>query len=85
MEIQYLPKFERQYKKLPRDTQEEAERKEKLFRKNPFDPKLKTHKLGGQLSGFWAFSVTHSCRIIFEFADNDVVRFYKIGPHDIYK
>ena len=70
MEIQYLPKFERQYKKLPRDVQEEAERKEKLFRKNPFDSQLKTHKLGGQLRGFWSFSVNHSCRVIFEFADN---------------
>ena len=85
MEIQYLPKFAKQYKKLPRDIQKEAERKEKLFRKNPFDPQLKTHKLGGQLSDFWSFSITHSCRIIFEFADNDIVRFYKIGSHNIYK
>jgi mRNA-degrading endonuclease YafQ of YafQ-DinJ toxin-antitoxin module len=85
MEIHYLSKFERQYKKLPLDVQEEAEKKEKLFRKNPFNPQLKTHKLGGSLSGFWAFSITHSHRIIFEFVDSGVVRFYQIGPHDIYK
>jgi len=85
MKIHYLSKFARQYKKLPLEFQEEAERKEKIFRKNPFDRRLKTHKLGGLLYGFWAFSITRSHRIIFEFIDADVVRFYQIGPHDIYK
>lgn len=65
MEIYYLPKFARQYKKLPRAIQEAAEEKEKIFRDNPFDLRLKTHKLGGTLSCFWSFSVTYSHRIIF--------------------
>ena len=84
MRIYYLPKFARQYKKLPEEVQGAAEKKEKLFRKNPFDPRLKTHKLTGTLSEFWAFSVTHSYRIIFDFVDGDVVYFYQIGTHDIY-
>jgi addiction module RelE/StbE family toxin len=85
MEIYYLPKFARQYKKLPRAIQETAEEKEVLFRDNPFDPRLKTHKLSGALSGFWSFSITHSYRIIFEFVDEQTVRFYQIGTHDIYE
>ncbi len=84
MKICYLPKFKRQYKKLPRDVQEAAEEKEAMFRKDPFDQKLKTHKLGGVLSGFWSFSVSYSYRIIFEFIEDGSVRFYQIGPHDIY-
>ena len=29
-----------------------------LFSKNPFNPRLKTHKLIGKLEGFWAFRGT---------------------------
>ena len=85
MKIEYLPRFARQYKKLPENVQKEAEKKENIFRKDPFDLRLKTHKLGGSLFGFWSFSITHSYRIIFEFVDNGLVRFYQIGNHDIYK
>ena len=85
MKILYIEKFEREYRKLPREFQEIAEKKEKVFRNNPFDPQLKTHKLHGVLKGFWAFSVNYKYRIIFEFVDGDTVRFYSIGDHDIYE
>jgi len=84
MEIFYLPKFAREYKKLPKKIQEEAEKKESLFRADPFDPRLKTHKLHGELFGFWSFALTHRYRIIFDFSDKETVRFYSIGDHDIY-
>lgn len=84
MDIRYLPKFGREYKKLPSDLQDKAEQKERIFRKDPFDSRLKTHKLSGSLDGFWAFSITHRHRIIFDFADENTVRFYRIGSHDIY-
>ncbi len=84
MRIIYLPRFAKEYKKLPREVQEAAEKKEKLFRLDPFDPRLKTHKLSGSLDGFWAFSITYSHRIIFDFAEANTVRFYRIGTHDVY-
>jgi len=31
----------------------------KLIKNNPFDPNLKTHKLSGTLSGYWAFSIDY--------------------------
>ena len=85
MEIRYSPKFVRQYKKLPKEVKVRAERREAVFRKNPFDPRLKTHKLHGSQEGFMSFSVDYSYRIIFEFADTNVVIFYEIGTHDIYE
>ena len=86
MQIEYLPKFARQYKKLPRAIQQNAERAEKIFRADPFDSRLKTHKLSGPLRDFYAFSVTHTHRIIFDFGtDTKMVRFYSIGTHDIYE
>lgn len=84
MKIFYLPKFERQYKKLPTKIQDLAEEKEKLFRKNPFNPELKTHKLHGELKTFWAFSINYNYRIIFDFLGSETVRFYFVGRHDIY-
>lgn len=85
MKIFYLPKFARQFKKLPESIKDAATEKEKIFRKNPFDPKLKTHKLKGELDTFWSFSITYSYQIIFDFTDNETVRFYSIGDHDIYE
>ena len=59
--------------------------REKIFRNNCFDSRLKTHKLTGSLKDYWAFSVTHSERILFRFINEKEVIFYKIGSHDIYK
>lgn len=85
MEIRYSPKFGRQYKKLPQEIKARAEKREAIFRKNPFDSRLKTHKLHGSQEGFMSFSVDYSYRIIFEFADNNIIIFYEIGTHDIYE
>ncbi len=86
MKILYLPKFAKQYKKLPIKVKDLAEEKEKVFRKNPSDSRLKTHKLHGKLSSFLVFSINYEYRIIFDFVDKkkNVVRFYSIGKHDIY-
>ena len=84
MKILYLKKFIKQYKKLSPETKKLAEEKEKIFRKNPFDSKLKTHKLHGDLKGFLSFSINNNVRIIFDFYENKNVRFYAVGNHDIY-
>ncbi len=84
MKILVLPKFIRQFKKLPPEIKKSAVQKENIFRQNPFDPRLKTHKLQGELEGFWSFSVSYSHRIIFDFTDQETVQFYMIGDHDVY-
>ena len=85
MQIIYSPIFLRQYKKLESDIQQHAESKEQIFRNNPFDMRLKTHKLHGRLSDLWAFSVTNKIRIAFEFEKNQSFTFHTIGDHDIYE
>jgi len=52
------------------------------FSKNPFNPKLKTHKLTGKLKGLWAFSITYDYRVIFKFLNEDKVLLIDIGGHD---
>ena len=83
--ILYLPKFVRLYQRLPKEIQKLAEKKEIIFRQNPFDSRLKTHKLHGLLKGFWSFYINFEYRIIFEFVDENTVRFYSVGKHDIYQ
>ena len=86
MEIIYSPKFAREYKKLPGQVKKLAEELEPTFRSDPFDPKLKTHKLTGKLDGFLSFSIGYKYRIIFEFSQNKkTVYFHSVGDHDIYE
>jgi len=85
MDIIYTAEFIRIFRKLPIEIKREAVKKEALFKVNPFDAKLKTHKLSGKLKGFSAFSISFSHRIICEFAKNKVVYFHSIGKHSIYK
>lgn len=84
LKIEYSPKFARIYKKLSKQVKYKAEEKEKLFCKNPFSPKLKTHKLTGRLKEYWAFSIDYQYRIIFSFVSKNKVRFHAIGSHSIY-
>jgi len=85
MKIVFSKKFEREYKKLPILVKNLAEKKELIFRSNPFDPLLNTHKLHGKLKNYWSFSIGYNYRIIFEFEDENLVYFYSVGTHEIYQ
>jgi addiction module RelE/StbE family toxin len=54
----------------------------KTFSENPFNTKLKTHKLSGILKDCWAFSIDYDCRILFKFLDKNKVLLIDIGSHD---
>ena len=84
MRIIYSSNFLRAYQKLPLPTKVKTEEAEKIFRKNPFDHKLRTHKLKGKLIDRWAFSIGWHYRIIFRFTNNETVWFLAIGGHEIY-
>lgn len=84
-QIRYSSKFERSYKKLPLAEKIFAEEKEKIFRQNAFDRKLKAHKLKGDLKHLWSFTITYSYRVVFKFVKKDIVLFYDIGDHRIYQ
>ena len=85
MEISVTPRFIKSYKKLTSEIKEKAKVKESIFRKNPFDKRLKTHKLSGKEKEAWAFWVDYSYRIKFIFLTKNEVLFLDIGTHDFYK
>jgi addiction module RelE/StbE family toxin len=52
---------------------------------NAFDPKLKTHKLKGQMERSYACSINYSLRIIFklvDFEDKECILLESVGSHD---
>lgn len=85
MEIFTTSGFRRKFKKLTPEIQTAAVEKEKIFRENPFNPKLKTHKLHGKYQRYWTFSVTNIYRIMFDFIAEHTVAFIDIDTHDLYR
>ncbi len=83
--IEYSKRFLKSLNKLPKRTIGQAGEKEKIFRENCFDPRLKTHKLKGKQQDSWAFWINDSYRIKFIFLNDNKVLFLNIGTHGIYK
>ena len=58
-----------------------------ILEKDPFTASLKSHKLTGNLEGYWSCSVTYNCRIIFTFSqdiesEETLIILVDIGSHD---
>lgn len=70
---------------MPKTVKLNAEKKEKIFQKNPFDTRLDTHKLHGKYKNYLAFTVVGQYRIMFAFSGREFVDFINIGTHKIYK
>lgn len=85
MIILSLSEFRKAFKKLPKRVQLAPIEREKIFKGNPFDPRLDTHKLHGKYKKYWSFTVVGQYRIMFAFSGSDIVEFLDIGTHDIYK
>jgi len=83
-EIYHNDVFEKQFLKLPFSIQQKAILKEILFKKDPFHPSLRLHKLKGKLSGLWCISIDKKYRLIFEPVENGIFLFHGIGKHSIY-
>lgn len=86
MEIFASPRFKRAFNQLPQTVREKAKEREKVFKSNPFDPRLETHKLGGRYKDFWAFSIDRKYRIMFQFGSSmKEAIFINAGTYEIYK
>jgi addiction module RelE/StbE family toxin len=53
-----------------------------LFQNNPFDQRLRTHKLSGRLKDLWSFTIEHDLRVVFSFVASDRALFVDIGTHE---
>lgn len=52
---------------------------------DPFHPRLRTHKLKGELAAYWSCTVAYDLRILFRFIrqhDGEEVLLISLGTHD---
>ncbi|NCS98962.1 type II toxin-antitoxin system mRNA interferase toxin, RelE/StbE family [Candidatus Parcubacteria bacterium] len=86
MKIFYTKHFIKQYKKLTPSLKKKTKLSINKFQKNPKNKTLKAHKLSGQLSGFYSFSVDYRYRVVFEIdKKNNQIILLKVGGHQIYQ
>ena len=77
--------FKRAYRKKVKNDAELKDRfweAMEMLAKDPFQPRLRTHKLTGRLEGIWTFSISFDCRVIFKFLSKTEILLIDIGRHD---
>ena len=82
IQIQTTETFDKLFKKLPKNIQKKAVLKSELFKKNPFQPSLRTEKLTPKKYDVWSFRIDFSYRIVFAFINPRVAEFRFIGHHN---
>ena len=86
MEVSFSDAFRKVFRKRVKSTESEREfwYRLELFINDPFDSKLKTHKLSGKLKGLWSFSIEYDLRVVFFFTDEKPKKaiFVDLGTHD---
>jgi addiction module RelE/StbE family toxin len=73
MVLNWSSAFKRAFKKTTKSTPDLKEKiisAMNLLEQDPFNPKLKSHKLQGILEDNWACAVSYDLRIIFTFVKN---------------
>jgi mRNA-degrading endonuclease YafQ of YafQ-DinJ toxin-antitoxin module len=63
----------------------EVEAALQMLSDDAFDPRLKAHKLSGELEGVWACSAAYNLRILFEFVEHEggeAILLLTVGTHD---
>ncbi len=81
MTIQYMPKFKKQYQKLPKKFQEQFDERVELFTIDPTNPRLRVHPLQGGFAGYWSMNVNGDLRALYTMRGEDVIIFALIGSH----
>ena len=85
MRIYAASSFTRSVKKLPLTIRDKLRKRDQIFRRDPFDSCLDTHKLRGNLKDHWSYSVDRRYRVLFKFVDGDEIVYYDVGTHGVYR
>lgn len=81
MTIRYLPKFKKQYKKLPHKIQQQFDEKLRLFVTDPTLPALRVHPLKGAYRGYWSMNINGDIRALYLQDGDEIIIFALIGSH----
>jgi mRNA-degrading endonuclease RelE of RelBE toxin-antitoxin system len=78
---QFTKKFKKEYQALPKEIQNNFDKKLSFFLENIFHPSIRTKRIQGTKNR-WEGSVTMKYRFTFELHGNKAI-FRTIGTHDI--
>src|SRR5947209_16128966 len=84
IEISFSTSFREAFKRKVRGNPTLEERfweRVEIFENNPFDPRLRTHKLTGSMRDWWSFSIDYDLRVLFVFVEPGRAVFGNIGTH----
>jgi len=80
MELFLTSSFEKDYKNLPRDIQEQCNRQLLVLLRNPYHPSLRTSKIQG-FKNIWEGRISKGYRFTFQIAKSlYIIR--RVGKHD---
>ena len=86
MEVSFSSSFKKIFERKIKSTEIEPEfwLRLELFMADPFDAKLKTHKLSGRLKNLWSFAIDYDLRVVFYFTSDKPKKavLVDIGTHD---
>jgi mRNA-degrading endonuclease YafQ of YafQ-DinJ toxin-antitoxin module len=86
MEVSFSDSFKKAFRKRinTTDTEQLFWDKLEVFVSDPFESKLKTHRLSGKLKELWSFSLDYNLRVVFYFTKDKPKKavFIDIGTHD---
>lgn len=81
MTIKFLPKFKKQYQKLPTKLQQQFDDRLRLFMVDPTAPQLRVHPLKGKMAGYWSMNISGDLRALYLVRGGDIIIFALIGTH----
>ena len=81
MRVRASTRFLRRVRKLRQPQSAMLRAALRRFAADPRDPLLRTHKLKGELAGYWAFSVDDDLRVLFRW-DGEIAFLVNLGTHD---
>jgi mRNA-degrading endonuclease YafQ of YafQ-DinJ toxin-antitoxin module len=84
LEIVVSKQFNRLFRKLDPNLQEEVLEKVELLKNPANHQSLKVHKLSGKFEGNYSFSVNYKIRVIFSYPIATEAFLLLIGNHDLY-
>jgi len=76
-----MPKFKKQYKKLPIKFQNQFDEKVQLFAIDPTNSILRIHPLKGIYKGYWSMNVNGDIRALYIMRGQEMIIFALIGSH----
>lgn len=84
--VAYAPNFLKSAEKLSNNLQTKLADLLAILEANPFNPRLHTKHLAGQLTGLLSFRITRDWRVIFRFLEPRIIQLVDVARRkDIYR